>query len=198
MIRVAGPLARKLPIEDAGPARELDVTERLGRLVEVHLDFVWRSLRRLGVPEAQVDDATQQVWLVTARKLREIPPENERAFLFGTAIRIASDVRRAAARRREVPGVEDGDAVDPRPHAEELVDQKKARALLDEILEALPMNLRAAFVLYELEELTVNEISNLLSVPRGTVASRLRLARENFEKVVKRLKASGRIEGDSR
>jgi RNA polymerase sigma-70 factor (ECF subfamily) len=78
------------------------------------------------------------------------------------------------------------------------VDQKEKRALLDEILEALPMNLRAAFVLYELEELTVTEISNMLSIPRGTVASRLRLARKEFEKVVKRLKARGPIEGASR
>jgi RNA polymerase sigma-70 factor (ECF subfamily) len=199
MIRAAGPLTRELPVEETPNVTPVaQATERLGRLVKTHLDFVWRSLRRLGVPEAQVDDATQLVWLVTAKKLGEITPDKERAFLFGTALRVASDVRRAVARRREVPGVEESQAVDPRPHADELVDQKEKRALLDEILEALPMNLRAAFVLYELEELTVTEISNMLSIPRGTVASRLRLARKEFEKVVKRLKARGPIEGASR
>src|SRR5256885_4641102 len=78
--------------------------ERLNRLFEQNLDFVWRSLRRLGVPPSSVDDATQQVWLIVARRLPEIAIDSERSFLFGTAVRIASDMRRSLARRREVSG----------------------------------------------------------------------------------------------
>jgi RNA polymerase sigma-70 factor (ECF subfamily) len=171
-------------------------TSRIASLVEAHLDFVWRSLRRLGVPAAAVDDAAQQVWLVVANRLDDIEPERERSFLFGTALRVASDVRRSLSKRREVPELEHRPPIDARPLADELMDKKQARALLDEILEELPLPLRAIFVLYELEEMTVSEMANLLNLPRGTVASRLRRAREQFERVVKRLKARGHLEGE--
>jgi RNA polymerase sigma-70 factor (ECF subfamily) len=197
-MRVLAPLAPELAPGGASTAADASGTSRLAKLVEFHFDFVWRSLRRLGVPEAQADDATQQVWLVVAKRLPDIAPDRERAFLFGTALRVASDARRAVARLREVPGIEESQAVDPRPRADEVVDQKRARALLDDILEELPMSLRAVFVLYELEEMSVSDIASLLSIPRGTVASRLRRARKEFEKVVKRLKARGQIEGELR
>jgi RNA polymerase sigma-70 factor, ECF subfamily len=171
-------------------------TSRIASLIEAHLDFVWRSLRRLGVPAAAVDDAAQQVWLVVANRLHDIEPERERSFLFGTALRVASDVRRSLAKRREVLELEHRPPIDARPLADELMDKKQARALLDEILEELPLPLRAIFVLYELEEMTVSEMANLLNLPRGTVASRLRRAREQFERVVKRLKARGHFEGE--
>lgn len=171
---------------------------RIVALVDAHLDFVWRSLRRLGVPEAAVDDAAQQVWIVVANRLGDIEPERERSFLFGTALRVASDVRRSLSARREVPELEHRPPVDARPLADELVDKRQARALLDEILEELPLPLRAVFVLYELEEMSVSEMANLLLLPRGTVASRLRRARAEFERVVKRLKARGQIEGEPR
>lgn len=199
MIRAVAPSAREEPPDEAVTVASAPRgTGRLACLVEDHLDFVWRSLRRLGVPEAQVDDATQQIWLIAAKKLPEIDPARERAFLFGSALRVASDIRRANARRRELVGVEHGPIVDPGPRADEIVDQKQARALLDEILEALPMDLRAVFVLYELEEMSVTEIASMLALPRGTAASRLRRARKEFEKVVRRLKARGGFEGVSR
>jgi RNA polymerase sigma-70 factor, ECF subfamily len=181
-----------------GPSSEADApgrTPRIVSLVDAHLDFVWRSLRRLGVPEAAVDDAAQQVWIVAANRLGDIEPGRERSFLFGTALRVASDVRRSLSKRREVPELDHRPPVDARPLADELMDKRQARALLDEILEELPLPLRAVFVLYELEEMTVSEMANLLLLPRGTVASRLRRARDEFERVVKRLKARGQIEG---
>ncbi|HTA89613.1 MAG TPA: sigma-70 family RNA polymerase sigma factor [Polyangiaceae bacterium] len=169
--------------------------ERLNLLVEQQLDFVWRSLRRLGVPLSGVDDATQQVWLIVARKLPEITLGSERAFLFGTALRVASDARRRIARQREVSGLESFDHADPTPRADEIIDQRKARSVLDEILDSLSDDTRAVFILYELEEQTAAEIAALLGIPPGTVASRLRRARIEFEQIVKRLKARGQIEG---
>jgi RNA polymerase sigma-70 factor (ECF subfamily) len=164
---------------------------RLRSLVESHFDFVWRSLRRLGVDMGDADDGAQQVFLVVARKLETIEPGAERAFLFGTAMRVASDVRRARKRRREVAtDGETAERTDPGPLPDETLDRQRARAVLDEVLEAMPMDLRAVFVLYELEELTVPEIASLLDLPSGTAASRLRRAREEFHRIVTRLRAA--------
>lgn len=169
--------------------------DRLNRLFEENLDFVWRSLRRLGVPLSTVDDATQQVWLIVAKRLPEITVGSERSFLFGTATRIASDIRRSLARRREVSGDAAPDWVDPAPHAEELLERQRARVVLDELLDDLPDELRAVFILYELEEQTATQIAELLGIPTGTVASRLRRARAEFEQIVKRHRARGKLGG---
>jgi RNA polymerase sigma-70 factor (ECF subfamily) len=174
---------------DEGPAERerpfIVDSAKLRALREEHFEFLWRSLRRLGVPEADVDDAVQQVFLVAARRV--IQPGAERAFLFSTALRVASHARRTLRRRRE-----SGEAVpeqtDATPSAEELLDQRRARALLDEVLEELPMDLRAVFILFELEEMTVVEIGALMGIPSGTAASRLRRGRELFQQTVARVR----------
>lgn len=167
--------------------------ERLAELVARELDFVWRSLRRLGVPTAYVDDAAQHVWLIVVRRLPEIAVGRERSFLFGTAIRVASEWRRKLGRSREVATTTE--PVDPGPGAEEQLAARRARLVLDEVLEALPEELRVVFILYELEEQTAAEIAELLALPPGTVASRLRRARATFDAVAKRLRARGVAQG---
>ena len=191
MMSEAGLLANE-PSGSGSPAASTpDGAARLRRLVDANFDFIWRTLRRLGVPEADVDDAAQQVFLVVSRKLPLIDPNNERSFLFGTALRVASDVRRARRRRREEPGLEPGgaDHFDTGPGPEDIVAQRRARALLDAVLEAMPADLQTVFVLFELEELPTPDIASLLGIPVGTVASRLRRAREEFQDRAKRLKA---------
>lgn len=162
---------------------------RLRALFDTQLDFVWRSLRRLGVPELTVDDATQEVFLVVSRRLGEIEPGRERSFLFATALRVASTARRSAARRGVHDDAEVEQLVDHAPGPEELADRKRARDVLDRVLAALDLDLRAVFVLYELEEMTMAEIAVTLDLPPGTVASRLRRAREAFEAAAAALRA---------
>jgi RNA polymerase sigma-70 factor (ECF subfamily) len=163
---------------------------RLRALVLAYQDFIWRSLRRLGVPAAQADDATQEVFCVAMRRLDDIDRDRERSFLFGVAMRIASDVRRACARSRERA---DQDAVDvavaTSPTPEGLLGERQARALLDEALDALDDEMRVVFVLFEIERLTSPEIASLLALPVGTVASRLRRGREQFHAAATRLRA---------
>lgn len=160
-------------------------------LITDNLGFVWRSLVRLGVPRGDADDAVQQVFLVASGKAHTIEPGRERAFLFGVALRIASRVRRTQQRRREVLDGESAERLDPAADTEALVDRARARVELDAILDAMPLELRAVFVLFELEQVTMAEIAALLDLPAGTVASRLRRAREHFQAAVKRLAARG-------
>ena len=169
---------------------------RLRSMVSDHYDFIWRSLRRLGVPNTDVDDCAQQVFWVAARKLDLITQGSERAFLFSTALRVASDARRSRVRRREVPQEDDArdTTCDSGPHPDEVADRKRARELLDEVLAAMPLDLRTVFVLFELEEMATQDIATLLEIPTGTVASRLRRAREEFHKLVARLKHGMRFQ----
>ncbi len=135
---------------------------------------------------ADSDDVAQDVFIVIARRLDEVSPDRERSFLFGTVLRVAATRRRGDSRRREDPGAAmDGHGsldLDP----EQLSELYNVRPLLQEILDALPRQQHAVFVLYELEELSLPEISQLLDVPTGTVASRLKAARIAFSAAAQR------------
>lgn len=170
------------PVAALVPTTRPSPDARVQAIVRSELDGAWRLLRRLGIPEADVDDAVQRVFLVVARRVGDIEPGRERAFVAATAARVASEDRRARSRRREDP--EDADAFSAAPAPDELLDQRRARATLDRVLATLPADLREVFVLFELEQLTTPEIAALLAIPLGTTASRLRRARERFQRGV--------------
>jgi RNA polymerase sigma-70 factor (ECF subfamily) len=188
----AGPVSVELAFLSMIRDPEAPQVLRLRGMVADHFDTVWHSLRRLGVSVAGVDDGAQQVFMVAARRLNEIEIGGERRYLLGIAVRVASDARRAVARRREVP-------LDPKAAAEstlllarprqpdEELEQKRELALLAELLDEMPDELREAFVLFELEELSAPEVGRVLDIPIGTVASRVRRARERLrESLAKR------------
>ncbi len=160
---------------------------RVREMVTEHFDAVWRLLRRLGAPASSVDDAAQQVFIVAARKIDEIESGGERRYLQGIAYRVASEQRRATSRRREEGPIEDTASESPLP--DELVDRKRAREMLDRVLDAMPFELRGVFVLFELDGLTVREIAELLDLPLGTASSRLRRAREDFHSRVSEVRS---------
>ena len=176
----------------AQPARDARITA----IVRANHDFIWRLLRRLGVPAASADDATQQVFCIASRRIDDIAHGSERSFLFSTAVRVASDWRRSA-QQRERPDERVVEQLDPGPTPEELADKRIARALLDEILGAMPLDLRTVLVLFELEQMTKVEVAELLGVPVGTAASRLRRARVEFKACVRR-RLAGRRGDDER
>jgi len=162
---------------------------RVAGMLRAYFRDVWRIVRRFGVPENGADDAAQEVFIIAARRLSDITPGSERAFLFASAVRVAANARRALGARREC--AEDDslpEGVDPRPNAEALLDQKRLRLLLDRVLDELTDELRVCFVLYELEGMSSPEIAGLLGIPVGTVASRLRRGREAFELATAKLK----------
>jgi RNA polymerase sigma-70 factor (ECF subfamily) len=184
------------PTTNAPPIAVGTDRERLAGLLQAHFRLVWRTLRRLGLLPDAADDAAQEVFLIAAARLTEIEPDKERAFLIGTAYRVAANARRKEERRPER-----GEPLDPEraahsnPDPEELVERKRWRELLDVVLDRMPLDLRTVFVLFELEGLSSPEIAAALSVPLGTVASRLRRAREAFERSAEELRVS-RKSGD--
>jgi len=172
---------------------------RLASLAREHFSFIWRSLRRLGVPPSSVDDAAQQVFEVAARRLADIEPRREKAFLFKTALLVATEARRLSAERRARLAESDIETLhDAGPTPEESALRGEKRVLLDRVLRALELELRTVFVLYEIEELEVGEIAELVGIPRGTAASRLRRAREAFHAEVSRLRARLEFPGGPR
>jgi RNA polymerase sigma-70 factor (ECF subfamily) len=167
-----------LPVGSPTAAGALD-ENRFAILHGRYCDGIWRYLRRLGLTAAEADDAVQQVFLVLARKLHAVKVGAERAYGYEVASRVAADVRRTAARRYEVAELEEhGDATNG---PEALLEERRRLSLLDAILASMSVDLRQVFALYEIEELSVKEIAAILKVPLGTVASRLRRAREEFK-----------------
>jgi RNA polymerase sigma-70 factor, ECF subfamily len=173
----------------------------LEQLIQCHFAFIWRLLRRLGLPASDADDAAQQVFLTASARLASIRAGSERAFLYGCALNLSSKWQRARARARHSVSVEaelPEELVSDGISAEDLLDRNRAREVLDAILEAMPSSLRTVFVLFELEQLSSLQIAELLELPRGTVASRLRRAREDFEQRVQRLEARRARRGATR
>jgi RNA polymerase sigma-70 factor (ECF subfamily) len=170
-------LGHAAPVTTIGVSR----SSRLRDVIDGQFDTLWRFLRRLGISDADADDAVQEVVLVLARKLDQVQVGSERAFVLSTAVRVASSFRRSRRNRREVDDAELSELESPLLDPEALAERQRLRAVLQSVLNRLPMELRTVFVLYELEELTMAEIAQTLELPPGTVASRLRRAREQFE-----------------
>lgn len=161
-------------------------------LYEAHFRFVWAALRRLGVREADTLDLTQKVFLTVYARGPSFEGRSKlRTWIFGICQRIASDYRRSAPIRREV--VTDSAELDA--HRESgfgppgTLDSHQNAVLIEAILARLPESQRIVFVLFELDEMSGDEIAELLEVPVGTVRSRLRLAREAVRREVTRLAA---------
>ena len=175
---------------------ELD--RSVARLVETHYQRVWRVLRRLGVPAASVEDAAQEVFFTAARKLSSVIPGHEARYLYGIAVKVAANRRRASAVRHEQKDEAAlADAISLVPPADALLERKQMRELLDLVLDALPDDLRAALVLFELEGFSEREIATLWELPLGTVASRLRRARAAFHREAEALRLRYERQGGS-
>lgn len=168
----------------------------LRALFDAHYGPIWRLLRRLGVRPERLDDAAQEVFWVAARRLGDIVPGREGSFLYGVALRVASGEGRRQAAIVPLAALEDAPPlVDGRPLPDDELDRRRARALLDEVLEGMPQELRAVLVLAELEGLEIRAIAALQGIPAGTASSRLRRAREEFAAVAKRVRARRGLQG---
>jgi RNA polymerase sigma-70 factor (ECF subfamily) len=161
-------------------------------LYDQHVAFVWRSLRRLGVKDAALDDAVQDVFLTVHRKLGEFEGRSSfKTWLFGISLRVARKHHAAAQRSSQdslTGSWSDVPVVTPAAHAE----QNEVVELFYRLLQSLHESRRMVFVLAEIEEFTVPEIAEALRLNLNTVYSRLRAARREFEQAVLRLRAQER------
>ena len=145
-----------------------------------HFGMVWRVLRRFGVPERDLPDAAQDVFVVVHRKLAEFDQRSHiTTWLYAICLRVASDRRRRAPNRHEAVGEEPDEARTSGATGEpwEIAER---RALVRRALDDMPLEQRTVFVLFELEGMTGDEIAALVEAPLPTVHSRLRLGRETF------------------
>lgn len=176
-------LALPFPAHDATSVAFEDV-------YATELPYVWHSLRRLGVRDAEREDLAHDVFMVVHRRLHTFDASRPiRPWLFGIAFRVVSDHRRSARVRREV--LDDSPELradaGPAPDAQRIADDK--RRLLSAALDTLSLERRAVFVMFEMDEVPMSEIAEALSMPRNTCYSHLRRARRELAQAVTRLQA---------
>lgn len=162
-----------------------------------HFAFVWRSMRRLGVPDRLLDDAAQDVFIVVHRRLAEFEGRSSlKSWLFAIARRVAHDHRRRIGRKERTEELPET-LVDPRS-VTPAHDAERAQAVrtLHEILGSMDDDKREVFVLAELEQMTVPEIADAIGANVNTVYSRLRVARTAFDQAVQRWQARQHRAGD--
>lgn len=172
-------------------AQQTDAIPSFGALYDEYFAFVWRNLRRAGVPPQRLADAAQDAFLVVHRRLPEFQGRSPiRSWLYGIVVRVASSYRRSH-RRKDVGDADDPDLIAaPAPSPSARAEQAEALRAVERILAGLPEEKREAFMLSELEQMTAPEIAEAIGVNVNTVSSRLRAAREEFDAAVARLRAS--------
>jgi RNA polymerase sigma-70 factor (ECF subfamily) len=157
-------------------------------LFQMHAAYVWNSLRRLGISGADIEDVTHDVFVQVHAHLGEFDPSRPvRPWLFGFAFRLASQYRRRAHRRREMHGEPDL-AAHPGAAADEQIAADDDRKLVLAALDAIDLERRAVFVLYEIDREPMAAIAASLGIPVNTAYSRLRAARAEFRAAVTRLR----------
>ena len=181
-----------------GPTHAQPEALRVEEVHAAHADFVFRSLARLGVRDADLADMLQEVFVVVHRRLSSFDGSSKlTSWLFGICMRVAASYRRRAHRRYERPLDAESMAHDADGAAspEQAAEASEARRKLELVLDAMPLDKRAVLVMYEIDGMSCAEIASTLEVPIGTVHSRLHAARAAFLAALKRenaRRASGR------
>lgn len=159
-------------------------------IYEEHFDFVWRNVRRLGVPEASADDAVQDVFLVVHRRLAEFEARSSvRTWLYGILARVVRDHRRARVRHDARIAALAAVDHESQPTPADVAAAREAARVLDELLDTLDEDKREVFVLVELEQTSVADVASALGLNANTAHARLRAARQQFEAAVARFRS---------
>jgi RNA polymerase sigma-70 factor (ECF subfamily) len=162
------------------------VVPDLESVYEAEASYVWRTLRRLGVAERDLEDVTHDVFLAVHRRLASYDASRPlRPWLFGVALRVASDYRHRARHRRELLPATEHEPTDDAPLPDERLEEERARALVLRALDAVEIERRSVLVMHDLDGFGVPEIAVALELPLNTAYSRLRLARQEIARAVR-------------
>ena len=155
-------------------------------LYDLHFAFVWRCLRSMGVPEAQLDDAAQEVFVVAHRRRDGFRGESSlRTWLYGILRNVAANQRRSLRRKGGHDELDPAFAAsDPNP--EERLQQRERAEFVQRFVARLDHKKRDVFVLALLEQLAMPEVAEVLGIPVDTAYTRLRTVREEFRKAIAR------------
>jgi len=172
-----------------GQALQVRADEACLDAFQREIDYVYRSLRRLGTPPADVDDLAQDVFLALRRSWAEFDATRPlRAYLFGIMFRLNSAHRRRWRREVAFGLVEPGD---PSPGPDDVLQSKQARRVVLAALDRIPLPRRAVLVMHDLDDVSMNDIAGVLKIPLFTGYSRLRKARRELEAAVRRILKEG-------
>jgi RNA polymerase sigma-70 factor (ECF subfamily) len=157
------------------------------QVYEAHFDFVWRSLRMLGVPAEIVEDAVQDTFSVVSHKLADFEGRSAlRTWLFAILQRVASNHRRTQRRKlqRLEPLFDVAASREPTPHAH--AEAVETLDVIQHFCDTLDSERRAVFVLALLEEVPAPEVAEALGIPVNTVYSRVRTLRDGLRRAFER------------
>jgi RNA polymerase sigma-70 factor (ECF subfamily) len=155
------------------------------------LDYLLGSLRRLGVPHADIEDVVHEVFLVMHRRWEDYDRRRPlRPWLFGIAFRVASTQRRRGSRELLGSALEAEDA-GQRP--DEAAAAGETRSLLLKALARVPIERCAVLIMHDVDEVPMREIAEQLGLPLFTAYSRLRKARKELDAALTRLQKAGRF-----
>lgn len=184
---------RRIPWSPGGPSpAEIPRVPNFPSLYASHVDFVFTTLQRLGVREADLEDLLQKVFIDIHQRLHTFDPTKSiEGWIYGICKNEYSNYRRMAHRRHEVTTDE---SLEPAPggrswQPEEILAHRQAQQTLDTVLDMLDADKRVVFVMFEVDEMSCEEIAQALCIPVGTVYSRLNAARKAFQKAVERHQA---------
>jgi RNA polymerase sigma-70 factor (ECF subfamily) len=184
--------SRPVEVKQASSARDAPAPPPFRELFEQHFSFVWNTLKRLGVQERDLEDLAQQVFLQVHGQLEAYDATRPlRPWLFGFAYHAASNYR-ALARHRVELSVVAPEPSDPHPPADELLITRQELELAEQALARVPFERRAVLLMHEVQGHSVPELARTLAIPVNTAYSRLRLARQDYEQAVRRLRAQRR------
>jgi len=154
--------------------------ETFAAVFQQHAPFVLRVMRHLGIPPADLQDQSQEVFVAVFRGLPDFGERSSlQTWIYGICVRVASNHRRRAHVRRERPVSEPPEQVSP-AQQEELVERQQSRPRLERLLDSLEPEQRAVFILYELEELSMKAVAEVCGCPLQTAYSRLHAARRRL------------------
>jgi RNA polymerase sigma-70 factor (ECF subfamily) len=191
--------SRKSSDEAVSPAPDQAGHPDVNQIYRRHGAFVWRNLRRLGIPENMVEDVLQDVFMVVHRRLLEFESRSSlKTWLFGIVLRVVRTHRRSQQRRRVLlddlatAAEVESDAANTEDDPAEIIAHRQASRLLHRLLDELDDDKRALLVSVDLEEMTIAEAAEAMNVNANTAYSRLKIARQEFQGAVMRHLATER------